>query len=150
MKPDQHVTISVGSGVILGMLARSWVAGVSCCAVGIFVDLDHFLDFWLNRGFRLSIKEFLEFIYHGTSRKFFDLLHGYEYIPLLCWLAFQPGFRNLGLGMTVGYVLHILGDQFFNNHLNRWTYFISYRIFHRFESSRVILSRPFPAPHSHE
>ncbi len=143
MKPDQHVTISVGSGVILGMLSRSWVAGVSCCMVGIFVDVDHFFDLWLNRGFTLSPRKLLDFCYHGESRKFFDLLHGYEYIPFLCWLAFLPGYGHLGLGMTVGYVLHLLGDQFFNTHLNRWTYFLTYRLWNRFEASRIVLSRPF-------
>jgi membrane-bound metal-dependent hydrolase YbcI (DUF457 family) len=149
MKPDQHVTISVGSGVILGMLSRSWVAGTACCLVGIFVDLDHYLDYWLNRGFSLNVKKLMDFCYNGTSRKFYDVLHAYEYIPFLCWLAFTPGYRNLGLGMTVGYILHILGDQFFNSHLNRWTYFMTYRILHRFEWSSIAMSRPSAEPHAH-
>ena len=141
MKPDQHVTISVGSGVILGMLLRSWVAGLACCIVGVFVDLDHFLDYWLNRGFSLDVKQLMDFCYNGTSRKFYDVLHAYEYIPLLCWLALTPGYRNLGLGMTVGYVLHIIGDQLFNSHLNRWTYFLTYRILHGFEWTSIAIHR---------
>ena len=142
MKPDQHVTISVGSGVILGMLLRSWVAGTACSLVGVFVDVDHFLDYWLNRGFSLDVKKLMDFCYNGTSRKFYDVLHAYEYIPFLCWLAFIPGCRNLGIGMTVGYILHILGDQLFNSHLSRWTYFMSYRMFHRFEWSKIAIGRP--------
>jgi hypothetical protein len=141
MKPDQHITISVGSGVILGMLSRSWVAGVSCCMIGIFIDADHFFDLWLNRGFTLSPRKLLDFCYHGESRKFFALLHGYEYIPLLIWLAFLPGYGHLGLGLSAGYVLHLLGDQFFKNHLDGRTYFLSYRLWNRFESSRIVLSR---------
>jgi hypothetical protein len=149
MKPDQHVTISVGSGVILGMLVRSWVAGAACCMVGIFVDLDHFLDYWLNRGFSLNVEKLMDFCYNGTSRKFYDVLHAYEYIPLLCWLAVTPGYRNLGLGMTIGYILHLLGDQLFNSHLSRWTYFLTYRILHRFEWSAIAIY-PSPAePHGH-
>lgn len=150
MKPDQHVTISVGSGVILGMMLRSWVAGVSCCLVGIFVDVDHYFDFWLNRGFSLSPQKLLDFCYNGETSKFFDVLHAYEYIPLLLWLAFLPGYRNLGIGMTLGYVLHILGDQLFNTHLNRWTYFLTYRIIHGFASDRIVLSKQFARPQPHE
>lgn len=149
MKPDQHVTISVGSGVILGMLSRSWVAGTACCLVGILVDLDHYLDYWLNRGFSLNVKKLMDFCYNGASRKFYDVLHAYEYIPFLCWLTFTPGYRNLGLGMTVGYILHILGDQFFNSHLNRWTYFMTYRILHRFEWSSIAISGTSAEPHAH-
>lgn len=147
MKPDQHVTISVGSGVILGILLRSWVAGISCCLIGVLVDLDHYLDFWLNRGFSLNLKNLLDFCYHGTSTKFYDVLHGYEYIPFYAWIAALPGCREMGLGLVVGYTLHLLGDQFYNSHLNRWTYFLTFRIFHRFESSKIVLHNPFVDAH---
>ncbi len=143
MKPDQHVTISVGSGVILGILLQSWVAGISCCLVGILVDLDHYLDFWLNRGFSLNFRHLLDFCYHGTSAKFYDVLHGYEYIPLYVWIATLPGCRTLGLGLTVGYTLHLFGDVLYNSHLHRWTYFLTFRIWHRFESSKIVLYNPF-------
>jgi hypothetical protein len=140
MKPDQHVTISVGSGVILGILLKSWIGGIACCLIGILIDLDHFLDYWMNRGFNLSLSGFLDFCYHGTSRRFLALLHGYEYIPLYIWISFLPGTGRLGIGLTAGYVLHLLGDQFYNTHLNRWTYFLSYRIYHRFEFSRIVIA----------
>ena len=149
MKPDQHVTISVGSGVILGMLMRSWVAGVSCCLVGIFVDADHYFDLWLNRGFTLSPKKLLDFCYNGESKRFFDILHGFEYIPLLFWLGSLLGHKNLAWGVTIGYSLHIIGDYFFNTHLNRWTYFLTYRIIKGFDSRSIVLSRPYAEPHIH-
>jgi hypothetical protein len=149
MRPNQHVTISVGSGVILGLLMRSWVSGVSCCIIGIFIDLDHYLDFWLNRGFTLSPKKFLDFCYHGTSKKFYDALHGYEYIPVLLWTSMLPGWRELGWGLTVGYCLHLVCDQCFNTHLNRWTYFLTYRFLIRFEASRIVLFNPFNDAHNH-
>ncbi len=149
MKPDQHVTISVGSGVILGMLMRSWLAGVSCCLAGIIVDVDHYFDLWLNRGFTLSPRKLLDFCYNGESKKFYDIFHAYEYIPLLCWLSLASGHRNLAWGITLGYSLHLLGDQLFNTHLNRWTYFLSYRILNRFESASIVLSRPYADSHAH-
>ncbi len=145
MAPNQHVTISVGSGLILGLLTRSWVAGTSCCLVGILVDLDHFLDFWLNRGFSLDIRQFFDFNYHGSSRRFFDILHGYEFIPLLWYLGSLAGWTHAGPGLTLGYAIHLLSDQFFNNHLNRWTYFFTYRLYHGFDSGKIVVSRPFLA-----
>ena len=150
MKPDQHVTISVGSGVILGMLLRSWVAGISCCLVGIFIDIDHYFDLWLNRGFTLSPKKLLDFCYNGETKRFFAILHGYEFIPLLCWLGTIPGLKNLAWGLTLGYTVHIVGDQLFNTHLNRWTYFLTYRILMGFKSKNIVLSRPYADAHLHD
>ena len=143
MTPDQHATTSVGSGVILGVLMHSWGAGVACCAIGIFIDVDHFIDFWINRGFRLNIKEFLDFCYYGKTDKFYDILHGYEYIPFYWWLSTLPGFHSIGWGLTVGYVVHLLCDQFFNTHLSRWTYFLTYRLVHGFRASQIVLRNPF-------
>ena len=139
MKPDQHVTISVGSGVILGILLKSWIAGIACCLMGILVDVDHFLDYWVNHGFNLSLSGFFDFCYNGTSKRFFDLLHGYEYVPFLIWISFLPGCGKLGVGLTAGYLIHLLGDQFYNTHLSRWTYFLSFRIYQRFEFSRIVI-----------
>ncbi len=143
MTPSQHAAVSAGSGILLGLILRSWVAGLSCCLIGIFIDLDHLLDFWSNRGFSLSIRSFLDFCYRGTSPTFYVILHGYEYIPLYLWLTTIPALRSVGWGLTVGYALHLLGDQFFNRHLNRWTYFLTYRLVHRFDSSRIVICNPF-------
>ncbi len=143
MAPSHHVTVSVGSGVILGLLLRSWVAGLCCCLMGIFIDLDHFIDFWINRGFSLSVGEFLDFCYYGTSPTFYDILHGYEYILLYLWLTTIPSLHYVGWGLTVGCALHLLSDQLFNRHLNRWTYFLSFRLFHGFDSSKIVLYNPF-------
>lgn len=142
MAPNQHVTISVGSGVIFGLLTRSWAAGAACCLMGILTDLDHLLDFWINRGLNFSVRGFFEFNYHGTSRRFFDIFHGYEFIPVLCYVTVSAGWGYAGWGMTLGYTIHLLSDQFFNNHLSRWTYFMTYRLYHRFESSKIVLRSP--------
>jgi hypothetical protein len=143
MSPNQHVATSIGAGVLLGLLMRSWVAGLSCFLAGVLVDLDHLLDFWLNRGFSLSPKKFFDFCYFGTTTRFLDILHGYEFIPLLVWVGSIPGCLDIGWGVTTGYTLHLLGDQFFNTHLNRWTYFFSYRLFHGFSSAKIVLFNPF-------
>ena len=146
MKPSYHVVASVGSGALVGLARHSWIAGVACCFIGIFIDLDHWIDFWLNRGFSLSPKEFFDFCYRGTSRRFYDLLHGYEFIPLYWLVTRLPGLGELGWGLTIGYTLHLFGDQLFNTHLNRWTYFFLYRLAHRFDSSAIVLYNPFLDP----
>jgi len=146
VKPSQHVAVSIGAGVVLGLLLRSWIAGISCLLIGIFIDLDHLLDFWLNRGFSLRPSEFFDFCYRGTSRKFYDILHGWEFVPLIWLLTRFPRLEELGWGLTTGYALHLLGDQLFNGHLHRWTYFWSFRLFHGFESSKIVLHSPFAEP----
>ena len=148
MTPSQHVALSLVSGTALGLARGSWVAGAACAGIGIFIDLDHLFDFWVERGFSLSPGKFFDFCYRGTSRKFYDLLHGYEFIPLYWLITRVPGMADLGWGLTVGYTLHLLGDQFFNTHLNRWTYFFVYRLAHRFDWRVMVLRNP--SLHAHE
>ncbi len=143
MSPAQHVTVSVTVGAILGLFLRSWAAAFSCCIAGIFIDLDHLIDFWVNRGFSVNIRQFFDFCYRGTSSTFCIVLHGYEYIPFFLWFGSVPACRNIGWGLTLGYTLHLLGDQFFNTHLSRWTYFFSYRLYHRFAWNKIVRHNPF-------
>ena len=144
MKPSQHAALSIVSGGLVGVALGSWPAAVSCALIGFFIDLDHCLDFWLERGLRLDPREFFDFCYRGTSRKFYDLLHGWEFIPLLWLLTRVEAWSDVGWGLTVGYTLHLLGDQLFNRHLHRFTYFFLYRLRHRFDWSRIVLPGPLP------
>jgi membrane-bound metal-dependent hydrolase YbcI (DUF457 family) len=143
MTLKQHVVVSAASGVALGFGLSSFSAAAACVLVGVFVDLDHYLDFWMNRGFRLNPREFFDFCYYGTSPTFVALLHGWEYVPLLAGATVMSAWRPELVGALVGYALHLLGDQLFNRHLHRWTYFISYRIYHGFDSGSIVLSNPF-------
>jgi hypothetical protein len=143
MTLGQHGAVSAVAAAAVGVFLHSFPAAAACFACGVLVDLDHFVDFWMNRGFSLSAREFFDFCYYGTSPTFVDLLHGWEYLAtLLCLIAVAPG-RNVMVGLTTGYALHLLGDQIFNRHLHRYTYFLSYRIYHRFDSRRIVLFNPF-------
>lgn len=143
MSPTGHAVVSAGAAAVTAIALRSWSAGAACFLAGVLVDLDHYVDFWMNHGLVLSPRRFFEFCYYGDSPTFVDLLHGYEYIPPLLWLCTVPGMRDVGIGLTVGYSLHLLCDQLFNRHLHRWTYFLAYRAFHRFDSKRIVLFNPF-------
>jgi hypothetical protein len=143
MSPAQHAVVSAGASIVTGVATGSLAAGVSCFVIGVFIDLDHYLDFWMNHGVVLSPARFLDFCYHGTSPTFVDLLHAWEYVPVLLWCCTLPALTPVAWGLTAGYVLHLLGDQLFNRHLSRWTYFVSYRLFHRFDSRKIVLYNPF-------
>lgn len=142
MKPSQHVALSLVSGTALGLAQGSWVAGTACAAIGILIDADHLVDFWIERGFSLNPRKFFDFCYRGTSRKFYDILHGYEFIPVWWALPAAAGLDDLAWGLAVGYALHLLGDQLGNRHLHRWTYFLTFRAWHRFEWKKIVLQHP--------
>ena len=118
---------------------RSWAAGLSCLFAGIGVDLDHFIDFWLNRGFSLDPRKLMDFCYHGSSARFLALFHGYEFIPVLWGIPAVLGRLDIAWGLAAGYTLHLIGDQLFNTHLCAWTYFFSFRWYHGFDSTRIVL-----------
>lgn len=45
MSPIKHAAISGVIGLGLAIYLKSWGAGVACLLSGIFVDVDHHLDF---------------------------------------------------------------------------------------------------------
>ncbi len=100
---------------------------------GIFIDLDHFLDYMLYYRFRWNFQDFIEtrFLLSG---KVYVILHGWEIVSV---------FLILGIFLNSAFLIvfsSAMGMHIFIDHIQRYNplfYFLSYRIFHRFSVERI-------------
>jgi hypothetical protein len=132
MRPSQHVAIS---GIItIGFFAvtKSWVGSLACFLSGIFIDLDHVLDFWIaKKKFLFSYEELYAYFAQERQGKLYLLLHSYELLALF-WLAiYFLHLDVLWLGVAWGLTTHMIADQI-TNPLRAFGYFLVYRIKHGF------------------
>ena len=97
--------------------------------ISIFIDLDHFIDYFLYVDFsRFNLAEFLAVDYVLEVNKIYVLFHGWEFVLLFLLLAnifkkYQPILLTIGLAVFG----HLLVDQFTNGAV-----FFSYSLIYRF------------------
>lgn len=100
--------------------------------VGIFLDIDHIIDFFIFSGERFSISGFTSWCYEGRWNKLILMFHSYELFALYSLLVYN--FPNpILLGILCGMGLHLILDQVGNRHLikaftiSKWFYFFTFR-----------------------
>ncbi|MEA1926868.1 MAG: hypothetical protein U9N73_01575 [Candidatus Auribacterota bacterium] len=137
MKLHHHTALSLFSSIILYFFTRSFSAAAACFLSGIFIDLDHFFEYFYAFGFRdISLRKFFQAADDHAYQKFFLFLHSYELVAISWLLTFTLIPYPWMLGLSIGITLHIIADQIYNPCDYR-TYFLSFRILHRFEGDRL-------------
>lgn len=133
----QHTLISAaGSGAIFAATGDV-PAAAAFSLTGIFVDLDHFPDYWRDTGFNLKLKPFFAHFDRRAPDTLWLVFHGWEW-PVLGMLAGAAlGWPSWLLGGTAGWTLHLGLDQVFN-HFQPLGYSFLYRASHHFESRKFI------------
>lgn len=143
MSPKGHAVISAGLGGFLGAWLNSWEAGLACFLSGIFIDLDHHLDYFLaNKKIPLTYKELYDFGCFTTTAPLCLFLHGYEWLIILWVLVYYGLLGSLGLGVALGTTAHLLCDQF-TNPIRPLGYFLLYRIKHQFKRKDILRDEYF-------
>lgn len=137
MKLHHHTALSLaGSGVVY-YFSRSFSAALAFFLAGIFIDLDHFLEYFYFFGFRdFSVRRFFRAADEHVYQKFFLFLHSYE-LALLFWVLSLAVIREpWAWGFSLGFTLHIVADHIYNPCVPA-SYFFSFRLRHRFEGERI-------------
>jgi len=133
MQLSKHVIASALVSALVWWWLRSSAAALACFLMGVFIDLDHVIDFLYNSRRHLRIRRFFAAFEFEVLENIFVFLHSWEFA--LIWLALLlcvPDTRQpVALGLFVGFVTHLGLDNLFNRH-SRWAYFLSYRIRHGF------------------
>ncbi len=133
MRLSKHVLASVIISALVWWWLRSLSATLACFLAGVFLDLDHIIDFLYNRRRPFKISRFLTTFEFDALENILVLLHAWEFA--LIWLALMlcvPEVRQpLALGLFIGFVTHLGLDNIFNRH-SRWAYFLLYRLRHGF------------------
>jgi hypothetical protein len=131
---SEHLVISgAGSAAILAG-GGGWEAAAAFSATGIFIDLDHFVDYWRETGLNRDLPRFMNYFSTRQPKHMLLLLHAWEF-PLLAGVALFFAAEPLpwmAWGLA-GWVLHLVLDHKYNR-LHKFAYFFFFRLRHGFRS----------------
>ena len=123
LRPSRHLGLSAAAGgAVWATTGEPWALPISV-ATGVLVDLDHGPDLWW--AFALRREPIATFV-----------LHGWEWLLGLVVLGLFMGFPWALSAALVGYGLHLITDQMFNNG-GLWSYSLVYRARHRFRAAEL-------------
>jgi len=135
MRVAEHTVISAVAGGVVYYFSKSPVSAGSAFLAGIFIDIDHFVDYFLNVAFRIDIKDFFRKCTTYSMKKFYVPLHSYEVILLL--IAVNLAVKSeIALGVLVGFSVHLMADLS-GNFTKVLSYSLIYRIAKKFDSGKM-------------
>lgn len=141
MKLSYHIAASSLLGGVLYIFTNSFLITIPTILSGIFIDLDHFIDFFFLTKEKFTIKNFFSFCYKCLWIRLSLILHSWELVFLFCilyWWFRQP----ILLGIVAGTGLHMIMDQWVNltrSNISKFFYFLSYRISKGFKLKAMIV-----------
>lgn len=137
MSPSKHAAASAAVSVAFAAYSHSAGGTLICFLSGIFIDLDHVVDFWIaKRKPIFSYRKLYQYCANEKDGKLSLVLHSYE-LHLLLWIAvFALHLDVLWLGLAVGVTSHLILDQIFNP-LRPYVYFFAYRLKHGFDKKCI-------------
>ncbi len=137
MRLYQHVIASAAFGAaVYGMTGSAPMAAASVVS-GTLIDLDHILDYWRDRPFSFSVRDFFEVCEGYRLTRVFLLMHSLELtVPFffLAWLTRGP----VVTGLALGWAQHMLLDQLANR-IHPGTYFFFWRMRRGFDNPSVFI-----------
>ncbi len=137
MQLHHHTLLSLAASAAVYLVSRSFAAGLACFLSGIFIDLDHFLEYFYYFGLRrFSVRSFFQAANEHVYRKFFLLLHSYELAGVFWILSLAVIRRPWAWGFSLGFTLHIIADQIYNP-CRPASYLLAFRLRHRFQGERI-------------
>lgn len=114
MKLASHIAVSFSVSAVLYLVFRSHLLALSSFIFGIFIDLDHFFEYFLECGFNLDVKNFFLLAENYKFKRTFLLLHSWELFLLFSALVFLSPASEILFGIFTGYAFHLVFDQFGN------------------------------------
>lgn len=138
MTPKYHVAASITISGILFLIFRSWGLAIASFISGIFIDLDHVLDYFFEHGIPLDIKKFFHFFYGEQYKKLTLILHGWEWLVLLLIASRLTDWNPWVTGLTIGWGQHMLFDRFYNiSTFGSYSFF--WRLKNGFDTNKILL-----------
>lgn len=138
IRPISHV---VASGAISA--AGFWITGSKAFAIanfltGIFIDLDHFLDYYYNKKkISLNIVEFYNTCIDYKLSTLYIFFHCFEALPILWLIAIAFPTNLIWWGITIGVTQHLIFDTIFNK-ITLKGYFFIYRLLNKFDMKKLM------------
>lgn len=126
------VSLVISSGVLY--FFNSWIAAIASFLAGVFIDLDHLLDYYLSFGVNFNVKKFYLSSSKGQFKKLFILLHSYEVIAILWIVIYTMDLGIIWKAIAIGFTQHLLFDLLVNSQrrIDKIGYSLLYRIKNKF------------------
>ena len=137
MRPTTHAIISASISTGLIYFLKSYPAALACFLSGVFIDIDHYLDYFLARKKFTTYKELNEFCDHDTNWKLYLFFHSYELILLFWWAIFYWNLNLFWGGIAIGMTTHMICDQFANP-IKPLAYLFIYRWKYKFAQDKIL------------
>ncbi len=147
MKPVAHIVTSGALGLTLYAMKGDIAPALSCFFAGWLIDIDHAFDYVNNLGLRRGLM--LLFNVHNTfpGESFEEgvqnlihvylFLHSWELIIGFWGLYLFYPMDPIVTGAFLGLTLHMALDQVSHKLMSSLAYFLTYRIFHRFQAPAI-------------
>jgi len=134
MIPAGHIIASGISGSLFGLWTKSPLAAFVCFIGGIFMDIDHFLDYVVTHKKVCDYKELKRYCLNDRAGNMYQIFHAYELLALLWAIIYFWQLDYLWIGFVIGMSIHLLLDQLIND-IYPLTYFGLYRCSQGFRKS---------------
>ena len=137
MKPENHIAASL-AGIPVYFLTGSMEFALWFSFAEVATDIDHVIDYVIINKNSFNPSAFLKQGTFAQEKYIVFLLHSYEFIAILAFLAFRFKCISL-LGASTGMAFHLLLDEIGNrlpsasHRIKAPFYFFTYRLWHRFK-----------------
>lgn len=127
-----HLLITCLLGVILYRHYRKWIVWPAILLTGFFLDIDHFVDYFLYYGSNLNLPTFFGNSYFVNPGTVHVPFHGWEYLLILFLLG--KSYKKVRIYcycLALGLTGHLFWDQL-HNCMPFFGYSIIYRVLNNF------------------
>jgi hypothetical protein len=139
MQLKQHIIASAAISAGIYAATKSADMAISSYITGVFIDIDHLIDYWRDRPFNFNLPKFFSTCKDCDLTKTSLALHSFELLMLTVAAAFLT--RSVLLaGIAFGLCQHLALDQLTNKVYPK-SYFFIYRWRHGFKSGSVFSNK---------
>jgi hypothetical protein len=143
-----HISLSFLAGFVVWRALKEGITGYfqvflvffSALVLGVAVDFDHFIDYFLAFGFSFNSDYFISGYQFLKSDRLYVLLHAWEYVVILAILAFlikNKLAKAMFFSLALGLFFHLSADVLIDNVPAR-TYSIIFRVKNNFELEKIV------------
>jgi hypothetical protein len=143
-----HLILSLLVGFIIWKISGNVYVLSAALMGGFFIDLDHFLDYFLAFGTKFNLTYFLKGYQFLKTDKIYVLFHSWELVILILFtslLLFRSANLTVSmllLSFSLSLFLHLFIDVFTNNMQAR-SYFLMYRMNNNFELKTMVTNNHY-------
>lgn len=138
MKPSTHALISTFLAAVLFLVFKSIYSSIACILAGVLIDLDHILDYIIEKKKMVfSYQKLEDFCAFDKQGKLYLIFHSYEFLIILWIAVWFSKFNVIFLGGVIGITFHIFADEIVNP-LRPLSYFLIFRTIKGFKRENIL------------